>query len=70
MSPSRIPVYMQIVDTLSERIEQGDAGPGDRMATERALAESFGLLDLLSPRESGSSGSEGPGASRLEGEAV
>ena len=58
MSPSRIPVYMQIVDTLIERIEQGDAGPGDRMATERALAQSFGVnrrtvrqaLDVLERR--------------------
>ena len=46
MSPARIPIYLKIVDTLIERIERierGDPGPGDRLATERALAESFGV---------------------------
>ena len=33
------PIYMQIVDALMERIEQGDPAPGDRMAPERTLAE-------------------------------
>ena len=43
MSPARIPIYLKIVDTLIERIERGDPGPGDRLATERALAESSGV---------------------------
>ena len=28
MSPARIPIYLKIVDTLIERIERGDPGPG------------------------------------------
>ncbi len=58
MSPPRVPLYLQIVDTLIERIEHGDPAPGERMATERALAEEFGVnrrtlrqaLDVLERR--------------------
>ena len=58
MSISRIPIYMQIVDTLIEQIERRDPAPGDQMATERALAADFGVnrrtvrqaLDVLEQR--------------------
>lgn len=58
MSRTRIPLYMQIVETLIEQIEKGDPAPGDRMATERALADTFGVnrrtvrqaLDVLERR--------------------
>ncbi len=58
MSLPRIPIYMQIVDALMERIEQGDPAPGDRMAPERTLAEEFAVnrrtvrhaLDILERR--------------------
>ena len=58
MSRPRIPLYMQIVDALIERLEQGELAAGDRMATERALAEEFGVnrrtvrqaLDVLGRR--------------------
>ncbi len=43
MSGPVIPVYMQIVDTMLERIEQGELTPGDRLAPERALAGDFGV---------------------------
>jgi len=39
----RIPVYMQVADSLVERIEQDGWAPGHRMAPERALAEEFGV---------------------------
>ncbi len=58
MTASRIPIYMQIVDSLMEQIERGEAAPGDRMGTERALATDFGVnrrtvrqaLDVLERR--------------------
>ena len=58
MNGKGIPLYMQIVDALIEQIEQGDPAPGERMATERALAEEFGVnrrtvrqaLDVLQRR--------------------
>ncbi len=58
MSTARIPIYMRIVDTLIDQIEHGDPAPGERMATERALAENFGVnrrtvrqaLDVLDRR--------------------
>ncbi len=43
MNASGLPVYMQIVDTLLERIEQRDLSPGDKMPSERSLAEDFGV---------------------------
>lgn len=43
MTSSRIPVYMQVADSLLERIEQGGWAPGYRMAPERTLAEEFGV---------------------------
>ena len=43
MNKSAIPVYMQIVDTMLDRIEHGDLTPGNRLASERSLAEEFGV---------------------------
>ena len=43
MTAPRIPVYMQVADSLVERIEQDGWAPGHRMAPERALAEEFGV---------------------------
>ena len=37
------PRYLQIVDDLLDRIERGDLGPGDRLSSERALAEEFSV---------------------------
>ena len=43
MNDSPLPIYMQIVDTLLERIEQGELAPGDRVGAERSLAKQFGV---------------------------
>lgn len=55
---ARLPIYMQIVDVLLDRVEQGVVAPGDRLAPERALAAEFGVnrrtvrqaLDVLAQR--------------------
>ena len=36
-----VPIYIQIAETLLERIETGDLAPGDRLPTERELSESL-----------------------------
>lgn len=42
--PARaLPAYLQIEDELAERIETGDLPPGERLPTERVLAESMGV---------------------------
>ena len=43
MSTVEIPRYLQIVDELLDRIEQGDLAPTDRLPSERALAEQFSV---------------------------
>lgn len=58
MTVTRLPVYMQIVDVLLDRIEQGEVAAGDRLAPERSLAADFGVnrrtvrqaLDVLARR--------------------
>ena len=58
MNDSRLPIYMQIVDTLLERIERGELTAGDRVGAERFLANEFGVnrrtirqaLDVLERR--------------------
>ncbi len=41
MTARDFPVYMQIVDTLLDRIESAELTPGDRLPSERALAAEF-----------------------------
>ncbi len=51
-------LYMQVAEALTERIEQGSLAPGDRLLSERGLAEDFGVnrrtirqaLDVLTRR--------------------
>lgn len=43
MNDSPLPIYMQIVEVLLERIEQGELTPGDRVGAERSLAKQFGV---------------------------
>ncbi|MCP3938187.1 MAG: GntR family transcriptional regulator [Actinomycetia bacterium] len=43
MTPAGIPVYMQIVEVMLERIEHAALAPGDRLAAERTLATEFGV---------------------------
>ena len=58
MTTSQLPRYQQIVEDLLDRIERGDLAPGDRLASERALSEEFGVnrrtlrnsLDVLERR--------------------
>ncbi len=58
MTASTVPVYLQIVEELLGRIERGDLAPGDRLPSERDLAETFGVnrrtlrdaLDVLDRR--------------------
>ena len=58
MTAARLPIYMQIVDVLLDRVEQGVVAPGDRLAPERTLAAEFGVnrrtvrqaLDVLAQR--------------------
>ncbi|MEE9414206.1 MAG: GntR family transcriptional regulator [Acidimicrobiales bacterium] len=52
------PLYLTVAETLIDRIEAGSLAPGDRIASERALAREFGVnrqtvrqaLDVLSSR--------------------
>lgn len=41
MKSPNLPIYMQIVETMLERIEHRDLTPGDRLASERSLSEEF-----------------------------
>ena len=45
--PSRLiasaPLYLQIADSLLERIESGELAPGDRLPAERELSELLGV---------------------------
>ncbi len=42
--PARVlPIYLQIEEELAERIEAGELAPGERLPTERFLAESLGV---------------------------
>ncbi len=51
-------LYMHVAEALTERIEQGSLAPGDRLLSERGLAEEFGVnrrtvrqaLDVLTRR--------------------
>lgn len=53
-----IPIYLRIVEAIVEQLDQGEPAPGDRLPTERALAEDFGVnrrtvrraLDVLAQR--------------------
>lgn len=38
-----LPVYIAIVDYVSDRIKQGELKPGDRLISERELCEQFGV---------------------------
>jgi GntR family transcriptional regulator len=38
-----VPLYLQIVEGLLERIESGELSPGDRLPPERALSQSLGV---------------------------
>ena len=41
MSAPPLPRYQQIVESLVDRIERGEMGPGDRLPSERALSAEF-----------------------------
>ena len=43
MTAVGVPVYMQIVESMLEQIENAELTPGDRLAAERALATQFGV---------------------------
>ncbi len=37
------PAYRQMMDQIMRKIEQGELNPGERLASERKLAEAFGV---------------------------
>jgi len=43
MTSTGIPIYMQIVDRMLDRIENAELKPGNRLASERTLAAEFGV---------------------------
>ena len=47
----RVPRYLQIADTLRERLRRGELPPGVRLETQRALARRFDvtLMTLAMP---------------------
>ena len=58
MTTGALPLYLQIVEDLLDRMERGDLAPTDRLPSERSLAEEFSVnrrtlrhaLDVLEQR--------------------
>ncbi|MDZ7332329.1 MAG: GntR family transcriptional regulator, partial [candidate division KSB1 bacterium] len=37
------PLYLQIVDTIKEKIESGELQPGDQISSQNELAQEYGV---------------------------